>query len=63
MLELEADITAEWMLDLWEALPMLLRGSRTSRILAAFRRFIDEIVERNDAKYRKRLELERPALK
>jgi hypothetical protein len=42
---------------------LLLRGSREFEDLAAYRRFIDEIVGRNNAKNRKRLELERPALK
>jgi hypothetical protein len=42
---------------------LLLRGSREFEDLAAYRRFIDEVVGRNNAKNRKRLELERPALK
>jgi hypothetical protein len=42
---------------------LLLRGSREFKDLAAYRCFIDEIVGRNNAKNRKRLELERPALK
>jgi transposase InsO family protein len=42
---------------------LLLRGSRDFEDLAAYRRFIDEIVGRNNAKNRKRLELERPVLK
>jgi hypothetical protein len=42
---------------------LLLRGSRDFENLAAYRRFLDEIVGRNNAKNRKRLELERPALK
>jgi hypothetical protein len=42
---------------------LFLRGSRDFEDLAAYRRFIDEIVGRNNAKNRKRLELERPALK
>jgi transposase InsO family protein len=42
---------------------LLLRGSRDFADLAAYRRFIDEIVGRNNAKNRKRLELERPLLK
>jgi hypothetical protein len=42
---------------------LLLRGSREFKDLAAYRRFIDEIVGRNNAKNRKRLELERPKLK
>src|SRR5262249_4338017 len=41
---------------------LLLRGSRDFEDLAAYRRFIDEIVGRNNAKNRKRLELERPLL-
>jgi hypothetical protein len=40
-----------------------LRGSRDFEDLAAYRRFIDEIIGRNNAKNRKRLELERPLLK
>ena len=31
MLELEKDITAEWMLDLWEALPTPAKAARVSR--------------------------------
>jgi hypothetical protein len=42
---------------------LLLRGSHDFEDLAAYRRFIDEIVGRNNAKNRKRLELERPLLK
>ena len=42
---------------------LLLRGSRDFADLAAYRRFIDEVVGRNNAKNRKRLELERPSLK
>jgi hypothetical protein len=42
---------------------LLLRGSRDFEDLAAYRCFIDEIVGRNNAKNRKRLELEQPALK
>jgi transposase InsO family protein len=42
---------------------LLLRGSRDFEDLAGYRRFIDEIVGRNNAKNRKRLELERPLLK
>jgi len=42
---------------------LLLRGSRDFEDLAAYCRFIDEIVGRNNAKNRKRLELERPLLK
>lgn len=42
---------------------LALRGSRDFADLAAYRRFIDEIIGRNNAKNRKRLELERPLLK
>lgn len=42
---------------------LLLRGSREFTDLAAYRRFIDEVIGRNNAKNRKRLELERPSLK
>jgi hypothetical protein len=42
---------------------LLLRGSRDFADLAAYRQFIDEVIGRNNAKNRKRLELERPALK
>jgi len=42
---------------------LLLRGSRDFEDLAAYRRFIDELIGRNNAKNRKRLELERPLLK
>jgi hypothetical protein len=42
---------------------VLLPGSRDFEDLAAYRCFIDEIVGRNNAKNRKRLELERSALK
>ena len=42
---------------------LALRGSRDFEDLAAYRRFIDEIIGRNNAKNRKRLELERPLLK
>jgi hypothetical protein len=41
---------------------LLLRGSRDFEDLAAYRRFIDEIIGRNNAKNRKRLEVERPLL-
>jgi hypothetical protein len=41
---------------------LLLRGSRAFETLDAYRRFVDEIVGRRDARNRKRLELERPAL-
>src|SRR5262249_3479034 len=42
---------------------LLLRGSRDFENLAAYRRFVDEIVGRNNAKNRKRLQVERPSLK
>jgi transposase InsO family protein len=42
---------------------LLLRGSRDFADLTAYRRFIDEVIGRNNAKNRKRLELERPSLK
>jgi len=42
---------------------LLLRGSRDFMDLATYRRFIDEIIGRNNAKNRKRLEVERPSLK
>jgi len=42
---------------------LLLRGSHDFADLAAYRRFIDEVIGRNNAKNRKRLELERPELK
>jgi transposase InsO family protein len=42
---------------------LLLRGSRDFADLAAYRQFIDEVIGRNNAKNRKRLELERPSLK
>jgi hypothetical protein len=41
---------------------LLLRGSRDFDSLDAYRRFIDEIVGRRNARLKKRLELERPAL-
>lgn len=41
---------------------LLLRGSRDFDSLEAYRRFIDEIVGRRNARLKKRLELERPAL-
>jgi len=41
---------------------LLLRGSRDFDSLEAYRRFIDEIVGRRNARLNKRLELERPAL-
>jgi hypothetical protein len=41
---------------------LLLRGSRDFASLEAYRRFVDEIVGRRNARLKKRLELERPAL-
>ncbi len=41
---------------------LLLRGSRDFDSLDAYRRFIDEIVGRRNARLQKRLDLERPAL-
>jgi hypothetical protein len=41
---------------------LLLRGSRDFNDLDAYRRFVDEIVGRRNARNRKRIELERPAL-
>jgi hypothetical protein len=41
---------------------LLLRGSRDFDTLEVYRRFIDEIVGRRNARNRKRLDLERPAL-
>src|SRR5512147_2686872 len=42
---------------------VLLRGSRDFADLAAYRRFVDEVVGRRNARNRKRIEIERPALK
>ena len=42
---------------------LLLRGSRDFADLAAYRRFVDETVGRRNARNRKRIEIERPALK
>src|SRR3982074_1804487 len=42
---------------------LLLRGSRDFENLAAYRRFIDEVVGRRNARSRKRIEIERAALK
>jgi transposase InsO family protein len=42
---------------------LLLRGSFDFEDLAAYRRFIDEVVGRRNARNRKRIEIERPALK
>src|ERR1044071_8149094 len=41
---------------------LLLRGSRDFDTLDAYRRFVDEIVGRRNARNRKRLDIERPAL-
>src|SRR6201985_1313446 len=41
---------------------LLLRGSRDFDTLDDYRRFVDEIVGRRNARNRKRLDLERPAL-
>ena len=41
---------------------LLLRGSRDFATLDAYRRFVDEIVGRRNARNAKRLDLERPAL-
>ena len=41
---------------------LLLRGSRDFDTLGAYRRFVDEVVGRRNARNRKRLEAERPAL-
>jgi hypothetical protein len=41
---------------------LLLRGSRDFDTLEGYRRFIDEVVGRRNARNRKRLDLERPAL-
>jgi hypothetical protein len=42
---------------------LLLRGSRDFEDLAAYRRFVDEVVGRSNARNRKRIEIERAALK
>ena len=42
---------------------LLLRGSRNFEHLAAYRRFVDEVVGRRNARNRKRIEIERAALK
>ena len=42
---------------------LLLCGSRDFEDLAAYRRFVDEAVGRRNARNRKRIEIERPALK
>src|SRR5580704_9698781 len=42
---------------------LLLRGSRDSGDLVAYRRFVDEVVGRRNARNRKRIEIERATLK
>jgi hypothetical protein len=42
---------------------LLLRGSRDFAELAAYRRFVDEVIGRRNARSRKRIEIERAALK
>jgi transposase InsO family protein len=42
---------------------LLLRGTRDFENLAAYRRFVDEVVGRRNARNRKRIEIERTALK
>src|SRR5207253_7551527 len=42
---------------------LLLRGSQEFADLAAYRRFVDEVVGRRNARNRKRIEIERMALK
>src|ERR1700716_2159827 len=42
---------------------LLLRGTRDFEDLAAYRRFVDEVVGRRNARNRKRIEIERAALK
>ena len=42
---------------------LLLRGARDFADLAAYRRFVDEVVGRRNARNRKRIEIERAALK
>ncbi len=42
---------------------LLLRGSRDFADLVAYRRFVDEVVGRHNARNRKRIEIERAALK
>jgi transposase InsO family protein len=42
---------------------LLLRGSRDFVDLAAYRRFVDEVIGRRNARNRKRIEIERAALK
>jgi len=46
----------------FRAFARLLRGSRDFASLEAYRRFVDEIVGRRNARLAKRLDLERPAL-
>jgi hypothetical protein len=52
------DISKRALLD-----EVLLRGSRDFEDLAAYRRFLDEVVAWRNAKNRKRVEIERIALK
>jgi hypothetical protein len=42
---------------------LLLRGSRGFEDLTAYRRFIDEVIGRRNARNRKRIEIERTALR
>src|SRR3974377_751548 len=42
---------------------LLLRGSRDFEDLAGYRRFIDEVIGRRNARNRKRIEIERAALR
>ena len=42
---------------------LLLRGSRDFADLATYRRLVDEVVGRRNARNRKRIEIERAALK
>ena len=42
---------------------LLLRGSRDFDDLAAYRRFVDEVVGRRNARNRKQIEIERAVLK
>lgn len=42
---------------------MLLRGSRDFADLDSYRRFIDEIVSRHNARHRKQIDLERAKLR
>jgi hypothetical protein len=49
--------------DLTRRYELLLRGSRDFADLAAYRRFVDEVVGRRNARHRKRIEIERTTLK